>query len=659
MGYNRPILSFSIVLVTCLALAWFILEPTPSIPTVTKANPVYSAQQMLKKLPHGQAILDLYEDSLAEPEKTFQALTKLKEQIDFTREPLYLAFLYRIEANIWLMKGNLGKSVTYGRKLLILGENSGDLWMQAQAKLDIAIGHVKQGAMKKAEPLLHKAIALAKQINERSVQVTAYNVLGIIHTIEGEMVRAQSYYHQGIDAGSDVSENRLLAQIYGNISLLYTQMTDWQQALNYVEKAIELYDEQEMQDPDTISVQYLTLTMVRTQFSQLDLAEQAYSKYLELSKNSLSNRVRMRAEYVHAQLLYAQNKTEQAFETMNRCLNNPEATKFKLELGLCQRIIGQLEMNTGKLEQAQVSLLNALENFTALRNEIDVIHTLNMLAKVSEMQGDYQRAYHYLADYQQHDKKYREKEKEERLEMEEINFFSHQQQNELALLRAEKYLAEARTAQEEIRTNLFLVLGLIVLATMLYQLYQMRKIRGVNQELSNTNVELSREATEDALTGLHNRRYLENFLQNVQTQDQKHDSRFTLALLDLDHFKSINDRYGHSVGDEVLKETSRRLNHAIRRGDLLVRWGGEEFLCFMEHGDASPTALIERLNIVINKAPFTTSIGPVDVTASIGAVSGASQKSLINNWQQYLSAADELLYEAKSNGRNQFFHRYI
>jgi two-component system cell cycle response regulator len=167
------------------------------------------------------------------------------------------------------------------------------------------------------------------------------------------------------------------------------------------------------------------------------------------------------------------------------------------------------------------------------------------------------------------------------------------------------------------------------------------------------SVQLTMEmAVTDGLTGLHNRRYLERHLATLVQQAVAREKPLSLLLLDIDHFKRINDTYGHAAGDAVLREFSRRVRKAIRGIDLACRMGGEEFVVVMPDTDAALAALVgERLRHKIAGEPFAIGDGNegLTVTVSVGACSLTSQSDTAD---ELMVSADAALYRAKREGRN-------
>ena len=155
----------------------------------------------------------------------------------------------------------------------------------------------------------------------------------------------------------------------------------------------------------------------------------------------------------------------------------------------------------------------------------------------------------------------------------------------------------------------------------------------------------------DSLTNAFNRSYLIPLIDNNLTECRQQNLIFSIVLLDIDHFKQINDQHGHLVGDEVLRIFCERIRHELRTADMLARFGGEEFVVACHQtplGEASRIA--ERLRLAISSEEFHTQAGPIPVTCSLGVA--CSNGTDFPTCDQLVSAADSLLYAAKKAGRN-------
>ena len=186
-----------------------------------------------------------------------------------------------------------------------------------------------------------------------------------------------------------------------------------------------------------------------------------------------------------------------------------------------------------------------------------------------------------------------------------------------------------------------------LLARVRTQLRQKRYADSLREKVQQS-IEL---ALLDPLTGLNNRRFLENHLATMLDNARMRRTPLTLMILDIDHFKRVNDTYGHDCGDEVLKSFADRLRGIVRGGDLLCRLGGEEFVIVMPNVEIGAAARIaERARQAIEQEPFVVDAGgrAIPVTTSIGV----AERGPDDDTSSLFRRADRALYRAKSEGRN-------
>lgn len=189
-------------------------------------------------------------------------------------------------------------------------------------------------------------------------------------------------------------------------------------------------------------------------------------------------------------------------------------------------------------------------------------------------------------------------------------------------------------------------LSVIVEKSRLYEeLYQL------NAELVDARNALEHQATHDGLTGLWNRKAIEELLQHELARAKRSNRAAMAIMIDIDNFKQINDTYGHPVGDAVLREVARRLEEVARRGDMVGRYGGEEFLVVLALDQVQGADIAaERYRHRIDSMPIEAGSHQIPVTVSLGVGIGRNADELDS--ERLLKLADDALYKAKKAGRN-------
>ena len=225
------------------------------------------------------------------------------------------------------------------------------------------------------------------------------------------------------------------------------------------------------------------------------------------------------------------------------------------------------------------------------------------------------------------------------------------QQRNIELLERDNALKTAQIGNRALLQKVWTLLAATLAAAAVFAVLLFLRVRETQRQLEQSHARLRVQSERDALTGLANRRHF----QDVMRERGVHQAfEGALLLIDIDHFKHVNDRHGHAVGDEVLVEVARRLGEAVRSDDLVVRWGGEEFLVFAPNLEPQTVdAFAERLLHAVGSEPVETSGQSLRVTASIGhAHFPLAPLQHRVSWERAVNLVDMALYTAKSQGRN-------
>jgi diguanylate cyclase (GGDEF)-like protein len=210
-------------------------------------------------------------------------------------------------------------------------------------------------------------------------------------------------------------------------------------------------------------------------------------------------------------------------------------------------------------------------------------------------------------------------------------------------LGADDYLAKP-FQDEELEARIFAALRIKATHT---------ELRERNQQLESMLHHVEVLAVTDALTGLYNRRRFADVLKREFAVTKRYKNTLSCLLVDLDHFKAVNDRFGHDAGDQVLKEVARRIAEGLREVDVAARYGGEEFAILLPHTSKTDAAVVAaRLVAKVRRQEFRFDSELVRITISIGCAGNSDVVS--NNAEDLVKAADGALYEAKRAGRDRF-----
>jgi diguanylate cyclase (GGDEF)-like protein len=204
--------------------------------------------------------------------------------------------------------------------------------------------------------------------------------------------------------------------------------------------------------------------------------------------------------------------------------------------------------------------------------------------------------------------------------------------------------------QVELAYFVFVATIMPTIALLSMQITRMRdRMKAQKKALEDALIHIEKLAAHDELTGLINRRYMMKVLDDHASRQKRKAIGFSIAMLDLDHFKNINDTWGHAVGDDVLHGFAEAATNTLRECDVLSRWGGEEFLLLMpETNNGNPNTGLERLRTVLATLVLSPNAPDLRVTFSVGLTSYRQGESISDT----IHRADKSLYEAKAGGRN-------
>lgn len=422
-----------------------------------------------------------------------------------------------------------------------------------------------------------------------------------------------------------------------------------QRARELNRQALELA--RESGDERTLSYVFKTEGVVRSDDSLNESSEAAEAATREAIAHALragARRDEIRATANLADMALRRSDYPLALSQSERAISLAQDLHDRNALSVALANAGFARIMLGQLQRGLTLVRASMDSDRRAGELAEVASTQGELGHYLEKAGHLAEAYAAIREYRRLSEQVFRSDLQRNLgELQEA--FDHERRaRELALLEREGRFQQAQLTSRQLTQWLWTAGALAGGTIMALGALLLRRWRAGNRELVRANRRLAELSDRDTLTGLLNRR-------GCAARLQRHWPKAgTLVLLDLDHFKQINDRYGHAAGDAVLVDVASRLRGALRDADLVARWGGEEFLLWLDgvtrHED---DALIERILASVAAVPVASGEARIAVTASIGYATlplGPGQRP--PDWQRTVDLVDAAMYVAKSEGRN-------
>ncbi|WP_233267248.1 tetratricopeptide repeat-containing diguanylate cyclase [Paraglaciecola sp. L3A3] len=479
----------------------------------------------------------------------------------------------------------------------------------------IILRHI--GRYEKSLEQIHQAYLYYQDVGDTNGMGKTSNQMGSIYTELKQFDHAQSFYQLTIDLEGEEVDRNTLASAYREMAVIYFESGGYENALNMAQKALQLYILEKDKNKEAI-----TERIIGHIYQKQGAVSDAISHFRQSvaaatqAKNTLNI---IKAQTALASLLIA---------------DNPENVIFLLKQS------EKLAMEIDDIPEA--------------------LYVIHLLLKAEKKLGNFKQALSYAEKQIALTKTIQAKIDEDEIILETANLHSHKMEIELQTLREKEklHLLDIAKKNDEIEiaeqakiiTDLQLMknkyasialASLLVLSILLALFIYIRFVKSKKH-----NKELNVLAMRDPLTNCYNRRVLFD-LMNKDFANLSPLDEYCVVMLDIDHFKAVNDTYGHSVGDSVLKGVANILINGVRKNDIVARYGGEEFCIVLSSADKNQAILIvEAIRKTVQEACFED----IKVTCSIGV---SSIKFKAKTPRELIEQADFALLKCKALGRNQ------
>ena len=496
------------------------------------------------------------------------------------------------------------------------------------------------------------------------VKMRLNSAFGSVYYLLGNFDSSLKYFLNALKLTDDLATRQLQSRIQrlDAIAKLYIAMKDPMKALATIDEAFKISPL--ARAPKTYASLNISQGIAYANLKENEKSVSAYENALKISQDAgmLTSEVICLINISDHYLIV--NDYKKAEDFARQSLARAETLGDKPSIDIAKVNLGLAFAGQGRVA-AGVELVNGVINaYIASGQKTDAEGIIGELANMYERAGMYKEALATLRQQQKlSDELFRSDRSKTVAQLQE-QFNAKQRQKQIELLGKENALKDADIRNHHLQQVITLLGALVTVMVGIFIFLLYRRVQRANQELREANTQLEFHAIHDPLTGLYNRRSFVELMKTrtAQVEADRREAREgnpdCLILLDIDHFKQINDTWGHAAGDAVLAQVAQRLRKAVRDTDMVLRWGGEEFLVYSPKSNPSQVAgLVERVLQSVGETSISVGDHDIQVTMTAGFISlpfsDIPEEDL--NWEKALQIADMALYLGKANGRNRAY----
>ncbi|CAN7699843.1 diguanylate cyclase [Duganella sp. LjRoot269] len=610
-----------------------------------------------------QRIIELRDQIRMFPDKALAQLLELQPRIGVEAPRTQAELLTQISA-VRTRLNQLAAAADTADQIVAYGRSQRDDVIVAKGLLAQETVAYARDDSKAAHRHIFEAEQLAQRAGDKSLLAQVEVEAGVARAELGDFPAALATLQSAVGAARGVDDDQmLLFYALRALTRLYVQTKDRAKAYATLD---ELTATTEKQRRPIQMVQLKTSEYIVTiNFGQRERALRALLDCVALERklgarymlpptlNNLADNYLKARDYARA----AQYASEALREAKGLNLTGSDAAAHSN--------LGQAYLGMGRIAEGKKSFEASLAWFEHVQSKPDIQSNLLEYGQALEDAGDMAGAIQaYHRERLISNELFESKRRQAVLELQE-SYAADEKQRQIALLSRENRIKDVEIDNRRLQQRLWWLLALVfglasVAGALLY-----RKVRQAHGRLETKNLELKALSMLDPLTALYNRRHFRDHMQRLAAEGNAAERRAprdddiigALFLLDVDHFKQVNDHYGHAAGDIVLKMVANSLRVALRETDMIVRWGGEEFLAFLpaiRRGRIDEVA--HRILAGVSSQTVSYQGHDISVRVSVGfAPFPLAPAGVPLAWERVVNLADMALYLAKTGGRNRAY----
>ena len=472
----------------------------------------------------------------------------------------------------------------------------------------------------------HVMHELCRELGDKEREVSALNNIGAVHFYLSDYANALSYHLRAATLLESLQDDLGRSRSLNNIGLTLHKSGEHEEALDYLYESLALLEV--LQDRHALAVTLDNLGLVHAALSKFEQALEYHQQSLTL-REEISDTQGVSEALGNLGTVYAElERFEQAEQSFKRSLGLKKELGDKRSAAAVAIQLGTLLTKRRKVKAALTLLAEALTTAEEVNVKESIYRAHFALSAAHKQKGQLGKALAHHERYCQVKEEVFNESSSQKFQSLRVSFETERQERENEIYRLKN--AELLKANAELESLT-------------------RSLQRADQERSGLLAQLERQAREDPLTGLYNRRYFDAQLKRELAEARRFNRPVSVALCDLDHFKQVNDTFSHAVGDDVLQHVANLFKAHFREVDTVARYGGEEFVLLLPETPAQNAVVAcEKFRQAVETYPWGEQYPGLQVTVSIGIADTLDA----NTFKALLSAADGNLYRAKREGRN-------
>ncbi len=569
-------------------------------------------------------------------------------------DPALRPRVLNVLAKAHLNKSDNGTALNFASQAVKAARETADTAQLAYAYVNMALAYLNNSRWDLAMGACDQASQLAEQLGDPVLRALKENIYGCIYANFGDYEKAVEHSLKAVDLFTACGNLREMASAHNNLGIVYFKVKDWEKAFRHYDEALTVA----RRNGDRRLVSNILNNLGVLYFEQDDYgrALQYYQQSLDLER-ALESELGVAIALGNIGGVYEkQGLKGKALAAYRESL--AVSRKKDDRWGVANNLvtIGRVLGSQGRFAAALASAKEGLAEATAIKSKELESDGFEALAGIYEAAGDFRNALDSFKSYWKKEQEVFNEETRKRMGDLRTQYEISRRAGEIQLLKKDSAILSLEVSRGHVlRTGL--LSGLVLAAGLVFLLFNRNRlktranadIQKKNEELREAYQKLEEAARTDPLTLLSNRRHVMELAQAESVRFERSHRPFCVVLGDIDHFKSVNDTYGHDAGDFVLSSVSTLMRSELRKQDAVGRWGGEEFLWILpETGEEGALNVAERVRKRIETSPLAYDGKSLSITMTFGVALYDAEAG----FEDCVRQADEALYRGKEGGRN-------